>query len=124
MILLPKTFPVTRGIKQGRVLVPTLFAFYISALLLRAFPPTSGVLLHSQSRSSGKLFIYLVSEPALRLAGYLYVNCSMPTMRPLLSTVLQMHKRGKKRCGNREEPSREIVHARGKLSSSNTSKIK
>jgi len=43
MILLPKTFPVTRGIKQGRVLVPTLFAFYISALLLRAFPPTSGV---------------------------------------------------------------------------------
>jgi len=49
-----KAFPVTRGVKQHRVLAPTLFAIYFSELLLRAFPSTSGVLLHS--RSSGKLF--------------------------------------------------------------------
>jgi len=49
-----KTFPGTRGVKQGCVLAPTLFAIYFSALLLRAFPSTSGVLLHSCN--SGKLF--------------------------------------------------------------------
>jgi len=49
-----KVLPVTRVVKQECVLAPTLFAIYFSALLLRVFPSTSGVLLHS--RSSGKLF--------------------------------------------------------------------
>jgi len=41
----------------------------------------------------GSCLIHLASEPALRLVRCLYVNCSMPTMRPLLPTVLQMRKR-------------------------------
>jgi len=86
-----KAFPITHGVKQGCVLAPTLFAIYFSALLLRDFPSTSGVLLHSHV-ALGSCSIYLASGPALRLAGCSYMNCSMHMMRPLLPTVLQMHK--------------------------------
>jgi len=47
-------FPIECGVKQGCVLAPTLFGIFFSALLRRAFPENSGVLLHS--RSTGKLF--------------------------------------------------------------------
>jgi hypothetical protein len=47
-------FPIECGVKQGCVLAPTLFGIFFSALLRRAFPADSGVLLHS--RSTGKLF--------------------------------------------------------------------
>ena len=47
-------FPVNCGVKQGCVLAPTLFGICFSALLHRAFPDPSGILLHT--RSSGKLF--------------------------------------------------------------------
>ena len=87
-----KAFPVTRGVKQGCVLAPTLFAIYFSALLLRAFPSTSGVLLHS--RISGKLFnlSHFQARSKTHWVFILHVNCSMPTMRPLLPTVLLVHK--------------------------------
>ena len=49
-----RDFQINCGVKQGCVLAPSLFAIYFSALLLRAFPNPSGVLLHT--RSSGKLF--------------------------------------------------------------------
>ena len=47
-------FGVACGVKQGCVLAPTLFAIYFSALLSRAFPDPSGVLLHS--RFDGNFF--------------------------------------------------------------------
>jgi len=53
MALPRKHFPLHVAL-QRCVLAPTLFAIYFSALLVRAFPSTSGVLLHSHS--SGKLF--------------------------------------------------------------------
>ena len=85
-----ESIPVTRGVKRECVLATTLFAIYFSAFLVRTFPSTSGVLLHSLSLWSCS--IYLASGPTPRLVGCLYVNCSTPTMRPLLPTVLQMHK--------------------------------
>ncbi|XP_038073012.1 uncharacterized protein LOC119741333 [Patiria miniata] len=47
-------FEVRRGVKQGCVLAPTLFGIFFSALLHRAFPEPSGILLHT--RSSGNFF--------------------------------------------------------------------
>ena len=47
-------FPIHCGVKQGCVLAPTLFGILFLALLHRAFPDLSGILLHT--RSSGKLF--------------------------------------------------------------------
>ncbi|CAM4709419.1 unnamed protein product [Leuciscus chuanchicus] len=49
-----KEFPIFCGVKQGCVLAPTLFGIFFSAVLRRAFPVPSGVLLHT--RSSGNLF--------------------------------------------------------------------
>ena len=49
-----EAFGVACGVKQGCVLAPTLFAIYFSALLRRAFPDPSGVLLHS--RFDGNFF--------------------------------------------------------------------
>ena len=49
-----RKFAIHRGVRQGCVLAPTLFGIYFSALLQRAFPDPSGLLLHT--RSSGKFF--------------------------------------------------------------------
>jgi len=49
-----RRFPIKRGVKQRCVLAPTLFAIFFTALLIRAFPKPSGVLLHC--RTSGKFF--------------------------------------------------------------------
>lgn len=49
-----KEFPISCGVKQGCVLAPTLFGIYFSAVLRRAFPNPTGVLLHT--RSTGGLF--------------------------------------------------------------------
>lgn len=46
-------FKIRCGVKQGCVLAPTLFGIFFSALLRRAFPDDSGILLHTCS--SGKL---------------------------------------------------------------------
>ena len=40
-----RKFPISRGVKQGCVLAPTLFWIFFSAVLLHAFPDHSCVLL-------------------------------------------------------------------------------
>lgn len=49
-----ETINIMSGVKQGCVLAPTLFGIFLSALLLRAFPQPSGIMLHT--RSTGRLF--------------------------------------------------------------------
>jgi len=53
-MVLPRKNSLLHVVLNRCVLATTLFAIYFSALLLRGFPSTSGVLLHL--RSSGKLF--------------------------------------------------------------------
>jgi len=43
-----KTFPISRGVKQGCVLAPTLFAIFCSALLAHAFPEDDKITLRTQ----------------------------------------------------------------------------
>ena len=79
-----KAFPVTRGSHQPCLQFISQHFCFVPFHPLPVFCST-----HVALRSCS---IYFVSGPALRFAGCLYVNCSTPTMRPLLNTVLQMHK--------------------------------
>ena len=77
--------PIITGVKQGCVLAPTLFDIFLAALLLRAYPKPSGILLHTLQAQANCL-ISLDFVPCRRSTALEFMSFSTQMMLLLSRT--------------------------------------
>ena len=81
-----EAFPVSSGVKQGCVLVPTLFGIFFSMLLQYAFQEFSeGVYIYTPGPMAG-CSTSPVSAPRVKSQRYSSVRCFSLTTQPLHHT--------------------------------------